>query len=180
MRISKGSLLNFILWSALIFALCGTQTTLWFYLLGQSATPQLWLIVVVYLVLYRKFSLIFFYVYFVGFIVAAFSAVPLGTLLPTLGLLTATLAYIKSRFFWPNTRYFVFACFFSALLFHSLFIFVSYVVETNTVQLSLSSRAMEVLLTTLFAMPLYWLLKGMDRWTWSDANLVSHTTGAGE
>ena len=179
MRLHKGSTLNFILWNVLLLVLCGAQTTWWNYVFGSSLSPALWLLVVIYLILYRRLTHVFFYVYFAGFVVSSFSAMPLGTLLPTLGILTAVLAYVKSRFFWPNTRYFVIASFSSVLFFHILLVVVSHAFESNPAGWDALERLVQTVMTTLFAMPMYWLLRGLDKWTWSDPQqVVTQTTGA--
>lgn len=158
--------LQLVRWSvffAILVLMCGLQSTLWPYFFGSGPMPQLWFIVVLYLILYRPFQLSFFLVYLSALFVGAFSATPLGLLMISLGSLTAVVSYIKNGFFWPNTRYFVMACLASSTLFHFLFWIFSYWLEANPAPPAIDVRIFEVLLTTLFSIPIYWLLRLWDR-----------------
>ena len=171
MQIKKSHLFSFIVWSLLIFVLASAQTTLWPYFLGATPVPQTWLVVTIYLTLYRPVSISFFLAYYIGLIVSSFTAAPLGVLLCTLAVLVAMISYVRRSFFWPNTRYFVMATFFSTLLFHVLYVSFSNFQDPNPAPALIGTRLLEVTLTTLTAVPIYWLMKFLDHMFFRERNV---------
>lgn len=162
---TRYKILSWLTMGFLLAVVCGFQTSFWFQLTGGAPAPQLWLLILLYLVLYRPYPHIMLGAYGFSFVLKSFSAIPFGIIWPLLFLLISPASYVKSRMFWPSTRYFIIAsaCFVSA--FHILIFLLSHALDPNPTTLSFFSRLSEIILTTVFAAPLYWFLLWVDKWT---------------
>ena len=161
-------IINLIITTVLIYLLCGIQTSLWFQLSPHLPAPQLWLVVLLYLVLYRSYIYALSYSYFLAFIVQSFSSASIGFLFPLFFILVTPASYIKSRMFWPSTRYFVIATILFTSSYHFMSICLSYYLELNSTPLSLFSRLGEVFLTILVSPLIYWIMNLIDQLTLPD------------
>lgn len=170
-------ILNWSLITLFIYILCGVQTSLWFQFASGTPAPQFWLVVLLYLVLYRSYIQALTYSYFLAFIIKSFSSASLSLLLPLFFILVSPASYIKGRMFWPSTRYFLFATFIFTLSFHVLSIFLSYYIENTGAPLALTQRAIEITLTLIAAAPIYWVMNFIDQITIPD---VMSSQGARE
>jgi hypothetical protein len=174
---TKYKVLNGIVLVLLLAVACGFQSSFWFQLTGGAPAPQLWMLIIVYLALYRPYSTAMLLVYALAFVMKAFSAVPLGILWGTLFCVVSLASYVRSRFFWSSTRYFVMTSAAFCLLFNVVFLLFSKMIEENPASISPFTRLIEILLTTLFAAPMYWLLLHVDKWTLPE---VMETSGVVE
>jgi len=157
--------LNSFVLTLLLMMSCGFQTSLWFQITGGAPAPQLWLLILLYISLYRPYFFAMGFIYFLTVVIKSFSAVPLGILWCCFFVIVSLSAFVKSRLFWSSTRYFIIASFCFSLFFNICFLALSHFVEDNPAGLSLFTRMSEILLTTLFSGPMYWLLIQIDRAT---------------
>ena len=162
---TKFKILNALVMAIILIICCGFQSSFWFQLTGGAPGPQLWLLVLLYLALYRSYFTAMGLTYAFALILKSFSAVPLGMLWSSLFLLISLTSFIKSRFFWSNTRYFIIASVGFTVLFNFFFFTLSCLLEENSASLSFFTRLTESMLTVLFSAPLYWFLLQIDRWT---------------
>ncbi|MGZ3775647.1 MAG: hypothetical protein ACXVCY_16860 [Pseudobdellovibrionaceae bacterium] len=163
MKIRWNIILNFlILFAGLIF-LAGFQTTFWFQIFGNVPSPLLWLNLVVYVILYRKPFPAILTIYAMGFILLAFTSMPLKMMWITLLLLFLLVYGIKSRVFWAGSGYYTIMCAFSAVAYHVIYFLISMVIEKNAANLDLLERLVQIILTPSFAFPIYWILLRMDK-----------------
>ena len=174
----RNVLINVFLLFLLVTLLCSLQSTFWRLLFGAVASPLPWLNVMLYLLLFRKPVHAIFLNYSLALVLHAFSAIPLGILLTVIGINTALGSYIRQRFFWPSTRYFVIASFLFTLLFHISLWIASQALEDNSANLNFMTRSLEVVLTMLTAAPIYWVLSILDRLT--QIELVPESSGVHE
>ncbi len=144
---------------------CGFQSSFWFQVTDGAPCPQLWLLVLLYISLYRPYFAAMGLIYFLAFILKSFSTVPLGLLWSCFFILGSLSYFVKSRFFWSSTRYFIIASTVFSITFNILFYTLSHLLEENPASLSLFTRFNEIILTTLFSAPVYWLLIFVDRLT---------------
>lgn len=170
-------ILNWVTIALLLLLLCGFQTSIWFQLTSGAPAPQLWLTVILYLVLYRSFFHALGFSYFLALIIKSFSAVSLGMLLPLFLILITPASYLKSRMFWPSTRFFLIATFLFTLSYQICIYLLSFYLEINPAPLAFFNRLMELILTVLCAAPTYWLLNLLDRLTLPE---ILDTQGARE
>lgn len=170
--------INIFILLVITYICIGLQTNFWFSIVGSVASPQLWLIIALYVTLYRKVYHSVFINYLIGIILTSFSSASIGMLWPTLLIITVLAYFVKSRMFWPSTRYFIVSTFSFTLLFHIVYFIFSKTFEVNAVRMSLFARITEILLTGLFAAPLYWFLSWIDHITLKET--LSESTGAAE
>jgi hypothetical protein len=171
---TKYKVLNAVVLLLLLTVACGFQTSFWFQLTDGAPAPQLWMLIVVYLALYRPYFVAMLMVYAMTFVLKAFSAAPLGILWGSLFCAVSSASYVRSRFFWSTTRYFVMTSGAFCLVFNIVILLLSKMVEENPASISPFTRLIEILLTALFAAPMYWLLLRIDDWTLPE---VMETTG---
>ena len=162
---TKYKLLNGFVLAIFLALVCGFQSSFWYQVTGGVPAPQLWMLVILYLALYRSFFVAMGMVYGLALILKAFSATPLGVLWVTLFVMVSLSSFIKSRFFWPSNRYFVIASTLFIFVFNILFLIISKLTEDSSVGFSFFTHFVEIALTTLFATPMYWLLLKLDEWT---------------
>ncbi len=162
MNLKKINLYNFLITLGLVLLLTSIQTTLWYQWFGRTPPPPFWLIVSIYLLIFRQPFVSLFMIYILGLAVSVFSAIPLGMLLPTLLIMAVIVQYVKSRFFWPGLRYFLISIFLSTLLFNGILILLSLVLQKNPTPIYFFRRLIEVLLATITAVPMYHFLKWLD------------------
>lgn len=165
MKIRWNTLLNFLIMLALLVTVAGFQTTFWFQVLGPVPAPLLWLNLIVYVILYRKPSQAIFMIYAMGFVLLAFTAMPLKMMWFSL-LILFTLVYgVKSRVFWSGSGYYTIMCAFSAVAYQVIFMVTSWVLEKNPASFEVVDRFVQIILTPSFALPMYWVLAKVDKLT---------------
>ena len=162
---TRYKILNWLTITLLLAVFCGLQSSFWYQLTGGAPAPQLWLLLILYLALYRTYIQAMISVYALSLVIKAFSAVPLSMLWSTLFLVVTASSFIKGRMFWSNTRYFVIAAASFVTSFNLIYYVLSKLIEENSVTLSFFTRLAEIALTTLCAAPVYWLLLAIDKWT---------------
>lgn len=163
MKIRWNIILNFLVLFAVLIVTAGLQTTLWYQLFNDVPSPLLWLNLIVYVILYRKPYPAIFTIYAMGFVLLAFTAMPLKMMWITL-LVLFTLVYgIKTRVFWSGSGYYTIMCAFSAIAYHVIYIVSSMVMEKNPASFEIVDRIVQLILTPSFAFPMYWVLAKIDK-----------------
>lgn len=150
----------------------GIQSTLWPQIFGSIPSPQLWLIVIVYAIVYRppRFSL--FLIYGLGLGVLSTTATSMGMLFLNLLILYSLVSLFKSRFYWGGVGYFTLMCFIASLSFHLIYLLASGLVEVHMAEVLFWQRAAQILFTPFAAVIFYPILKKLDQWTFSEEILI--------
>ncbi len=165
MSIAKLNPLNLVLIILLTLFACGFQTTFWFQLFGNIPSPLLWLNLFIYLILYRKSIEGILTIYGLCLILSPFTAMPISVLWVNLFIVFLLTTYVKKIVFWPSSKYFVIASFGVTLTFHLVYLISSRWLEINPAPISFFHRLLEVIFTTLTAIPIYSLMVWLDRVT---------------
>jgi hypothetical protein len=162
MPAQKLHLLNGFLLMATTLMLCSFQTTFWFQVVGGVAGPMMWLLVFLYIALYRKRTEAIFINYGLALIISPFTSMGLGTLWTITLIYTLVVSFVKERVFWPGTRYFIAASALSTVALQLISWLLSRVLESNPIGAQVGPRVMELILTPLWAAPVYWILSYVD------------------
>ncbi len=162
MPTQKLHLLNAFLLVVATLLLCSFQTTFWFQVVGGVSAPMLWLLVFLYVTLYRKRTEAIFINYGLAVVISPFTSMGLGTLWAITLVYTLAVSIVKERVFWPGTRYFVAASSLSTIAYHVISWGLSRTIESNPIGLQMGPRFMELLFTPLWAAPIYWLFSYID------------------
>lgn len=159
---SWSGLLHFFLIYLIALVMAGLQTTVWFQIFGSITAPLLWLVVFTYVALYREGFAAAFQLMVMALMLAAFSGISVKTFYLGLLIYFIVIYFVKSRVFWSGSGYFLMMVTLGAFTYHVIFYILSYIVEKNLADLLILERLTQILLTPSFAIPLYWLLTGVD------------------
>lgn len=168
MNITKWISLNLIGMILITIMLTAIQTTLWFQVFSHFPSPLLWLNVFLYIALYRKPIEGIIIIYILSWALSAFTAMPLGLLWLNSFIIFSIVNIIKSRFFWPDAKYFVIASLFSSLIYQVVSFGTAAFFDGIIPALNVQIRFFEVLLTPITALPIFIFLKQLDQWTRDD------------
>ncbi|PIS10497.1 MAG: hypothetical protein COT73_09125 [Bdellovibrio sp. CG10_big_fil_rev_8_21_14_0_10_47_8] len=155
--------LAILLLTTLLFS--GFQTTFWFQIFGSLPSPQLWLNLILYLILFRSRLEGIFTIYLLGLTLNPFTAMPLGILWLNLMLIFGLMTFIKKRVFWPTSRYFFMASLGVGFIYHVSYFLISRLFESNPAPVLFFHRFFEILFTALTAIPIYTFMTWVDRFT---------------
>lgn len=142
----------------ILLLLAGFQTSFWFDLFGWFSAPPLWLILIVYVSLYRRSNSTILWVYLLGFIAASFTAAPLKMIWTCLLALHFLIQFVKSRVFWGGPGYFVLVATASTAVFEILYMILSRAIEANPTSILPIERLTHVLLTPIFSYLIFQLM----------------------
>jgi len=150
---------------AIIIFLSAFQTVFWFQLLGQLAPPLLWLCVINYVILARREPQSLILVYLLSIAVSSLSSASVGVFLTVIFLYFWIVILFKENFYIESLSYFILVNLGGSFLFHILFFCVSRLMENQPTQVLFFDRVTQILLTPLFSIPLYWVLKKWEKFT---------------
>lgn len=165
MKFRWSKLLNFILLLLVLVLVSGFQSTFWYQLFGTVPAPMLWLCLIVYISLYRKLYGALFMIYVMSLALMGFTIIPMKMLLISLLLVYLILYSIRSRVFWEGPVYYTLMCGVASVAYHVIYFFSSLVIERNPAPIDFLERFIQLALTPLFCVPMYWLLVKIDKMT---------------
>lgn len=144
----------------------GFQTSLWAQLFGTLPGPLIWILFFLYLALYRKPMEAVGLSYLCAAQVYFFGWIPFGLLIFNIIILYTLVYLVKERIFWPGHRYFITASFLTALLYQIIYLVNSWFFELVPIRdLMFFERLFQVIITPIFASPVYYILKFWERLT---------------
>ena len=143
--------------------ICGVQTVIWPSLISSLPAPPLWLLLVVWVALYREERETILLIYLMGLLATAFTAMPLKMMLFSLMILYILIRRVKERVFWNGMPYFVMASAASVTAFQVIYLILSAILEPiRTAWLPLD-RIIIILLSVPAAILIYGLMTKVDR-----------------
>lgn len=142
---------------------CAVQTTVWPDWFGSMTAPPLWLLVIVWLSLYRPETSTILFLYFLGALGVAFTAMPLKMMLFSILLLHIAISVARERVFWSGVWYFVLASTASVAFFHVCYLLLSHIFEPVPAAWLIWDRLLQVLLAIPFAGAVYMILSFLER-----------------
>jgi hypothetical protein len=146
--------------------LTSIQTSLWFHFFGSIPGPMIWLLIIVYLNIYKKPIEAIILSYFIGIQIYYFGWIPMGFLFLLILILFSLTWLVKERIFWSGHSYFVYAAITSIIAYHIIYLSCSWLFESIHVrELNLMDRLIQCVITPFFAIPVYYILKFLEKWT---------------
>ncbi|MBK9321759.1 MAG: hypothetical protein IPM97_02180 [Bdellovibrionaceae bacterium] len=173
MKIPWSKLINFFILLLLLLLLSGFQSTFWYQLFGTVQAPMLWLCLIVYVALYRKFYHAIFTTYIMAIALTGFTAMPIKMLLPCLLAVYLILYSIRSRVFWEGPAYYTIMCTLATFSYHVVYFAASWLIERNPTSVNFLDRFIQLALTPAFGIPMFWLLTKIDKMTRDDMSYDS-------
>ena len=144
---------------------CSFQTVFWYQVFGHMTPPLLWLSVANYVMLSRKAPQSLFWVYFLVAVASIYSSTGLGLLWLIIFIYYWAVVLFKNNFYIESTGYFVLINLGGSVLFHILFWTTSFMIEANPTKILFLERLTQILLTPIFSIPIYYLLKKWERFS---------------
>jgi len=172
-KIRWSKLLNFFVMMLLLLLLSGFQSTFWYQLFGSVPAPMLWLCLIVYVALYRKFYPAIFTIYIMAIALTSFTVMPIKMLLPCLLAVYLILYSIRSRVFWEGSAYYTIMCTLAAISYHVIYFIGSWLIERNPAPINFLDRVVQLALTPAFGVPMFWLLTKIDKLSKDDVPFES-------
>lgn len=166
--------LNLFFTFLIAYVLSGLQTTFWYQIFGDLPVPQVWLLIVLYVLLYRTPWWSWIEVYALALVFAAFTSTPLGILWMKFFAVCLLVTFVKNRIFWTGPRYFLIASFGVTFSYQVISLLVSQIFEDNPAPIEVLNFLANMIVTPLFALAIYWLMSMIDSYTRKDPTLDSH------
>lgn len=144
------------------FLACGFQTSFWPHIISIIPCPQIWLLLVFFIIL--KWSSVFtiFYLYFLGFCLTRFSQIPLKMTWTTLLICFTFLTLLKNRVQLSGVFSFVLYCLVGSLVFQVSYVLLSDFLEKTPTNLILIERLLQILVNFIFSYLFYYLFEWLD------------------
>ncbi|HAG91962.1 MAG TPA: hypothetical protein DCL41_08825 [Bdellovibrionales bacterium] len=172
MRIPWRILYHLIVLPVILILLTGIQTSFWLQLLGPFPTPQLWIVVLTYLITHRPFWISLGMGYLFSVILTGFTAWPFEYILTSAMVLVGVSQLLKDRIYSSGPNYFIALCGWNVFLFHVCYTFLGMLKEDIPfARVSLFDFILSPLLSVLLAFPVFSGLRMLDRIFKEDADL---------
>ncbi len=157
---------NYLLYIGVTIILTSLQCSLWMQFFFYFSAPQMWIPVLAYWATYRNLSEGLLMCYLLVVVTVSLSAVPLSLLL-LLNLLCFLLAItIKQRIYWLGPTYLMLVTGIITLSFPIIHFLLSWAIEPNPISdPEIIDSILTGLLTSLMALPLYFLFRKFDTFT---------------
>ncbi len=168
-----------MLFTFLFFVGCGFQTSFWPNVFSFLPSPQIWLIIILFMaVKWRSLNTIF-YIYFLSYCVTFFTDVPLKMLWIPLLLIYTLIVLVKDRIRLTGVFSFILYTLVGSLLFEVSYYFISGLIEPVPTSFMFVDRLLQILMNFILSYPLYFLLDFVDRSfspdeDWQRSNLNQH------
>ncbi|MFN8845271.1 MAG: hypothetical protein ACK5V3_13185 [Bdellovibrionales bacterium] len=150
---------------ALLLLLSAFQTVFWYQTIGRLSPPLLWLCIINYVILARREPQSLLLVYVLAIAASSMSSIGVGVFLIVLFSYYWLVVIVKNHFYIDSLGYFVLINFSGSAAFHIIFYVVSQLMENLGTPLLFFDRLTQVMLTPLFSVPVYWMLKKWERIT---------------
>lgn len=161
----------------LFFIACGFQTSFWPNIITFIPSPQIWLIIIIFMTVRWVPIFSIFYIYFLGYCLTRFSDIPLKMIWSTTLVMFSSLLFIKNRIQLTGAFSFITLTLFGSFAFELSYYFFSDMLETIPTSLMIMDRLLQILVNFVFCFPLYFTLDKLDILLFDD-NEWRHSTKA--
>lgn len=158
--------LHFQRWGVPLLLLLGAgalQTTVWYQIFGSLSAPPLWLLLILWISLYRQSPTTILYVYALGLIASTFTGAPLKMIWVPLLFLHIAVAQVRERVFWTGPLYFSMVAVGGVILYQFLYVGFSYLLEPSPAPWIPLERLTQILLSVPFSFLVYAAMR-----SWAD------------
>ncbi len=159
-------LLNYLLFGLLAETLAGFQSSLWLHIFGYFPSPYVWIAVLNYWVLYRSIYESLIMSYIVALVMATMTGAPLESVVCINLIVWGVLYLLRNRILWSGPNSYMLAAGISALVIPIASFLLSYFVDRHpSTEFYFYDWILRALLTSAFALPLFYLFGFVDRLT---------------
>ena len=153
-------LLSFTL---IFFLACGFQASFWPNLITFLPSPQIWLIVLLFIAIKWKSVNNIFFIYFLSYCLTMFTDVPIKMLWCPLAITYFAVVSVKDRIQLAGVLSFILFCFIGSILFETSYFLFSDLLEPTPTTVMFLDRMLQVLMNFVFSYPVYFVLDLIDR-----------------
>lgn len=151
-----------LVFTLLFFVACGLQTSFWPNIITLLPSPQIWLILIIFITIKWPPLFTIFYIYFLGFCLTFFSEIPLKMIWSTLLIMFSLLLFIKNRIQFTGAFSFIILALFGSFSFEIVYYYFSDLLEVIPTPLMFTDRMLQILVNFIFSYPLYFLIDRID------------------
>ncbi len=151
-------LLRWLVFFVLIHITVVMSTTLWPGFFHSIPAPKFWLIGLLFVLVYFPLREAILFAYLVGYSITFYSGTSPKMILFPILLIYLVVRPLKSRMFWQGNTYFVMTATLGALMFETLYVLFSKIMETNSTQVMFWDRLLSVLFVLVVSPLIYNLL----------------------
>ena len=168
-----------LVFTLIFFVFCGLQTSFWPNIITSVPSPQLWLIMTLFITFKWPPVLSIFFIYFLGYCMTMFSNIPLKMLWTCL-LITFTIVWVvKSRIQLTGAIFFIMLTLAGSITFEVSYFYFSEILESTPTRLNFIDRALQILINFIFCYPVFMFLNKMDTFLfdendWSRSNKANY------
>lgn len=154
---------KFLLFTLVFFMACGFQTSFWPNVITFLPSPQIWLIMIIFISIRWKSMTNLFFIYFLLYTLTFFSEIPLKMLWTTLAIVYFIIATVKNRIQLSGVFAFIVFCFAGSALFEIGYYTFSDVLEPVPTTAMILDRLLQILVNFIISYPTYFLLDFVDK-----------------
>jgi hypothetical protein len=162
-KVSLRNILRLFAFGLFFFMGCGFQTSFWPNLITSIPSPQVWLIIILFITVRWNNLNYIFYIYFLSYCLTLFAEVPLKMLWTALFVTYFILISIKKRIHLSGVFSFILLSFAGSMIFELTTYFFSGVIEPTPVGFLFLDRVLQILVNFIFSYPLYFMLEFLDK-----------------
>ena len=151
-----------LIFTLMFFVACGFQTSFWPHIMTLIPSPQIWLILIIFMTIKWPPLFTIFYIYFLGFCLMSFSEIPLKMIWSTTLIVFSSLLIIKNRIQLTGASSFIILTLFGSAAFEASYYSLSALLESSPTSLMLTDRLLQILVNFVSCYPLYFLLDKID------------------
>ena len=162
-NVSLRNIVKLFAFGLFFFIGCGFQTSFWPNIITSIPSPQVWLIIILFIIVRWNNLNYIFYIYFLSYCLTVFSEMPLKMLWTSLFVTYFILVSIKKRIHLSGVFSFILLSFLGSLIFEASCYFLSGVLEPTPVSLMFFDRLLQILVNFIFSYPLYFALEMLEK-----------------
>jgi hypothetical protein len=151
-----------LMFTLMFFLACGFQTSFWPNVISFMPSPQIWLILIIFITLKWKPVFTIFYIYFLGFCLTSFCEVPLKMLWTCLLIMFTSLWFIKNRIQLTGALSFIVLTLLGSFIFEISYYYFSDLLEATPTSFMFFDRLLQILINFIFCYPIYFILTKID------------------
>ena len=149
----------------LYFLACGFQTSFWPNIISFLPSPQIWLIILLFITIKWKSINSIFFIYFLSYCLTFFADIPLKMLWCPLALTYFLIVTVKNRIQLTGVLSFILFNLAGSFLFETGYYFFSDILESTPTSLMFFDRLLQILMNFIFSYPVYFVLDFLDKST---------------
>lgn len=170
-------ILKLIIFALVFYAFCAFQTSFWPFILGTFPSPQLWLIMIIFIALKWPSTRAVFFIYFLGLVMTRFSYIPLKMVWTTLITLVLFVWVFKNRIHSTSLFYFSILVTSGSFFYNVVYLLISRWLEPASSPIYFVHHLMELGCNFLFSIPVYKFLDFLDQHFYSSSTWGPTNTG---